>query len=68
MSAEPKFPDIEVELTGGDGNGFLIACRVRTALKRGGAPAEDQEAFFKEALSGNYDHLLQTCMAWVSVT
>jgi len=63
-----KYPEIEVQLSGKDGNGFAIACTVRTALKRGGASAEDQAEFFDEALSGNYDHLLQTCMKWVSVS
>lgn len=64
---DPKFPEIEVQLSGEDGNSFMIACRVRTALKRGGASKEDQAEFFDQALSGNYDHLLQTCMEWVTV-
>ena len=28
-------------------------------------PDEDVEAFKEEAISGDYDHLLRTCMEWV---
>jgi hypothetical protein len=62
----PKFPDVTVQLTGEDGNGFFIAGRVRKALERAGH-REAAAEFFKEALSGDYDHLLQTAMAYVDV-
>jgi hypothetical protein len=58
-------PEIEVELIGQDGNGFLIASRVRSALFRAGHK-EDASAFFNEALTGDYDHLLQTVHKYVS--
>lgn len=64
---DPKYPDIEVQLTGEDGNAFFIIGRVRRALKNAGVETEEIEAFTKEATSGNYDHLLQVCMAWVDV-
>lgn len=63
---QPKFPDVQVQLSGEDGNAFMIAGRVSTALKRAGHRDEAEE-FFKEALSGNYDHVIQTAMAWVDV-
>ncbi|QPX62201.1 hypothetical protein PBI_INDLOVU_87 [Mycobacterium phage Indlovu] len=62
----PKFPEVYVQLTGQDGNGFLIASRVRGALDRAGHREEARE-FFDEALSGDYDHLLATAMRYVSV-
>lgn len=65
---EIRFPEIEVQLTGEDGNGFAILAAVRKAMRRGGCSKEDWEAFMDEATSGDYDHLLQTCMAWVNVT
>jgi len=68
MTETPKYPNIEVELSGQDGNGFMIAARVMKALKRGGIEKAEQTAFFDEALAGDYDHLLQTCMRWVSVS
>lgn len=63
-----KYPDITVQLTGNDGNAFHILGRVGKALKRGGVSKEQVEAFTEEATSGDYDHLLQTCMKWVNVS
>lgn len=62
----PKFPDVQVQLSGEDGNGFFIVARVRKALERAGHREAEVE-FFTEATSGDYDHLLQTCMRWVTV-
>lgn len=66
MSNEPKFPDVEVRLVGQDGNAMAIVGRVAQALKRAGHRTEADE-FVNEALSGDYDHVLQTCMAYVDV-
>lgn len=64
----PKYPDIEVELVGYDGNAMVIIGRVSTALRRGRVPREDIDAFVEEATSGDYDNVLQTCMRWVDVS
>jgi hypothetical protein len=63
----PKY-NIEVNLTGNDGNAFAVMGAVTKAMKRGGISKEEVDAFRKEAMSGDYDHLLQTCMKWVDVT
>lgn len=63
----PKYPDIEVELTGLDGNAFTIIGAVRRALKRNGVPPEEVDQFSSEAMRGDYDNLLQTAMKWVDV-
>jgi|MudIll2142460700_1097286.scaffolds.fasta_scaffold585609_2 hypothetical protein len=62
-----KYPGIRVKLVGEDGNAFAIIGRVRLALRRGGVPADEVEAFSEDAMSGDYDHVLQTCMKWVGV-
>lgn len=62
---EPKYPNITVKLAGEDGNAFAILGRVAKAMQRAGIPTEEISAFRKEATSGDYDHLLQTCMRWV---
>lgn len=59
----PKYPKIRVQLSGEDGNAFFILARALRAA-RGKLSQEEIDAFTKEARSGNYDHLLQTCMAW----
>ena len=58
--------DIEVQLSGEDGNVFSIIGRVSQALRRGGHSDLINE-FQKEATSGDYDHALQTCMKYVEV-
>ena len=62
-----RFPDITVELTGGNGNAFAILGAVQQELRRGGATPEEVAQFVDEATSGDYDHLLQTVMRWVEV-
>ena len=65
MSA-PKY-DIEVQLTGKDGNAFAILGSVSRALKDHGVDKSEINEFGKEAMSGDYNHLLQTAMEWVDV-
>jgi hypothetical protein len=57
---------IEVELSGTDGNAFAIIGKVKKALLRAGK-VELARQFEKEAKSGDYDHVLQTCMEYVDV-
>ena len=63
-----KFPDIHVRLTGKDGNAMVIMATVTRALRQHKIGNDVIQAFNKEATSGNYDHMLQTCMAWVNVS
>jgi len=62
-----RFPDVSVELSGSDGNAFAILGSVSKALRRAGVSDADRQEFMDEATAGDYDHLLQTCMAWVTV-
>tara|TARA_R110000751_G_scaffold71196_7_gene143996 strand:+ start:498 stop:698 length:201 start_codon:yes stop_codon:yes gene_type:complete len=61
-----KFPKIEVTLTGTDGNAFAVIGKVMNALKRAGVSQEDRDTFMAEATSGDYNHVLQTCMSTVN--
>ena len=64
---DPKYPEVVVEILDGDGNAFSILGKVRRALRDGGVPTAEIENFCKEAMSGDYDHLLRTVMQWVTV-
>lgn len=64
---EPKYK-IEVELIGEDGNAFSLIGKVKRELRRAGASAEECNQFMEEAMSGDYNNVLQTCMRWVHVT
>lgn len=61
----PRYPEVQVRLSGEDGNAFAILGRTAAALRQAGVSQEEIDAFFAEATSGDYDHLLQTTMAWV---
>ncbi len=60
-NGKPKVPDTWSD---GDGNAMMIVGAVRRAMKQAGWTPEEVSAFSTEALSGNYDHVLQACMAY----
>lgn len=62
----PRYPNIVVKLVGEDGNALAVVGRVREALRRAGVPREEVSLFTEEATSGDYNHLLQTVLRWVS--
>jgi hypothetical protein len=68
MPKYPKYPNIEVQLSGGSGNVFAVMGKATKAMRRAKVPTEQIDEFLKECKSGDYDHALQTCMAWVDVT
>jgi hypothetical protein len=63
-----KYPEIEVELVGHDGNAFAIMARVKSALQKNGVSSEEVDEYLAESMSGDYDNLLRTAMKWVSVS
>ena len=62
LNKKPK-----VRLIGKDGNAFAILGECKRALKNAGASTEQISEFMTEAMDGDYDHLLQTCMEWCDV-
>jgi hypothetical protein len=63
---EVKYPEVKtVKLVGEDGNAFSILARVMKAMKVAGLSKEVIDAYYTEATSGDYDHLLQTTLKWV---
>lgn len=62
-----KFPQVHVQLTGEDGNAFFIIGRVVKEMRRAGVSAEAIAEYQKDAMSGDYDHLLQVTMQTVNV-
>ena len=60
--------DVDVQLTGTDGNAFALMARVTQGIREGGGTKADESEFMKEAMSSDYNHLLRTCMEWVNVS
>ena len=67
MSSNVKYPNINVELVGNDGNAFAIMGAVTKAMRRGGIDRKKIEEYKAEAMSGDYNHVLSTTMCWVEV-
>ena len=65
--ADIKYPEIEVQLSGTDGSTLALISTVSRAMRERVPPAKINE-FRKEALSGDYDNVLRTCMRWVTVS
>ncbi len=65
---KPKYPGVHVQLTGEDGNAFYIIGRVAKAMRRAGCSSADIDEYRQEAMSGDYDHVLQTTMRWVDTS
>ena len=63
-----KYPEIEAEVIGGDGNAFAILGAVDRALREGGVDEAERKAYYDEATSGDYDTLLRVSMEWVTLT
>ncbi len=65
--SQPTYPDVEVQLTGRDGNAFAIIGAVSGALRRQVSP-EAANKFSHEAMDcGSYDDLLALAMNTVRV-
>ena len=62
-----KYPEIEVELVGNDGNAFAIMGAVSKALKRAKVSEAEVKQYMAESMSGDYDNLRRVAMAWVTV-
>lgn len=66
---QPKYPGVEVQMSGEDGNAMSIIVRVGVALRRG-LPRSEGYAAEKEWKAAafatkSYDELLQLAMKWV---
>lgn len=60
--------DIEVQLSGQDGNAYNLLAIVRRALIDAGVPGAEIQEFITQATSGDYDNLLRVCMEWCNIT
>lgn len=65
--ANPKYPKVVAKLVGEDGNAFNLMGIVARKMKSAGVSKEEVSNFLEEAMSGDYNELLVTCMKWVTV-
>lgn len=62
----PKY-NIPVQLLGEDGNAMVLISKVRRALVKASVREDEVSKFVTEAMSGDYNKVIQTCMEWVDV-
>lgn len=68
LASNIKHPEVEVKLTGTNGNIYAVIGKVREAMRRAGIPAQEITAFTTAVTnSGSYDRALATVMEWVDV-
>ncbi len=63
----PRYPEITVTLTGYDGNAFAVLGQCREAARDAGLSGDEIAVFMAEAMTGDYDHLLQTALRWFEI-
>jgi len=57
----------KLQLSGQDGNVFFILGSAQKVARKAGWTKEKIEQFMKEAMSGDYDRALQTCIEYFDV-
>ena len=62
-----KFPHITVKLVGKNGNAYYIMGLVNKALRANNVSQADIDAYMKDAMSSDYDHLLYVTQSTVNV-
>ena len=67
IKATCRYPNVKVKLIGNDGNTMVVISSVSRALRRAGIDQASIDAYVKEAMSGDYHHVLSTTMDWVVV-
>lgn len=65
MADGPLYPDVTVPLSELDANAFVLMGATMKALRRAKVAPSEIERFAVEARSGDYNHVVQTIMAWV---
>ena len=64
---KPKYPDVDVQLVGEDGNAFVILGICQREARQQGVSPEEIKAFMQEGMAGDYNHLLATCQRWFNI-
>lgn len=59
--------DPEVDLIGVDGNAWVVIGTVENGLRGAGNSGDVVDTYRKEAMAGDYDHLLQVSMLYAGM-
>lgn len=67
VAIDVKYPHINVEMVGEDGNALSIIGRCLREMRRAGCTQEQRDEFQKEVVSGDYNHVLMTVMKFFNI-
>ncbi len=62
-----RYPAVQVPLIGRDSDALAVVAAVSRALEQAGVRQEEITNFYDEALSGDYNTVLQTALRWITV-
>ncbi|MFH8294980.1 hypothetical protein [Streptomyces sp. NPDC018059] len=68
MLEAPQYPEVEVRLSGEDGNVYSVIGRIQQALRRAGHSEAATEFGAAARGAGSYDEVLQLAMRTVDVS
>ena len=68
MTGDTNKFGVEVTLTGTDGNAFALLGACSSAAKKAKIDRQEIHRFTQEAMQGDYDHMLRTCMKYFEVS
>lgn len=67
MTNKKKKPTVQIQLSGPEGNAYVILGRASSALLDAGYTVEEKDQYIEEATADDYDHLLKTTKKWVNL-
>lgn len=68
IEGRPTAPTSSEDLLGIDGNAFSVLGHTARLLRQAGASEAFKDAYMAEAMSGDYDHVLATSVAFLDAT
>lgn len=63
----PVYPNIRLKLIGTDNHPMSIVAVLSKGLRKGGIGGAEIDRIIREALSGDYDNVLATCLKYARV-
>ena len=65
--SHPKFPNVEIDITGPKGNAYAIMGIVSQVLRQTGSTNEQVSNVLKDMMSSNYEHLVSVAARYVTI-
>lgn len=65
--SEPKFASIELDISGPDGNAYVIIGVVKTVLEQAGYSEIKIKKVIENMTSSNYEHLLEVASNYITI-